>query len=107
MITDKKILVMLLFIGFRGLLRIAADRKLAEKAGFEPAVRFEPYTRFPGVHLQPLGHFSIKTFQQKNLHHDGRGRINQKVVLSNFPAAFILCQSIIAYIVCQLCCLPQ
>ncbi len=31
---------------------------LAEKAGFEPAVRFEPYTRFPGVHLKPLGHFS-------------------------------------------------
>ena len=107
MITDNKTLYVRLFIGFRGLLRIAADRKLAEKAGFEPAVRFEPYTRFPGVHLQPLGHFSIKTFQQKNLHHDGRARINQKVVLSNFPAAFILCQSIIAYIVCQLCCLPQ
>lgn len=32
--------------------------ELAEKAGFEPAVRFKPYTRFPGVHLQPLGHFS-------------------------------------------------
>ncbi len=32
--------------------------EVAEKAGFEPAVRFEPYTRFPGVHLQPLGHFS-------------------------------------------------
>ena len=31
---------------------------MAEKAGFEPAVRFKPYTRFPGVHLQPLGHFS-------------------------------------------------
>jgi hypothetical protein len=31
---------------------------LAEKAGFEPAVRVEPYTRFPGVHLKPLGHFS-------------------------------------------------
>ena len=31
---------------------------MAEKAGFEPAVRFEPYTRFPGVHLKPLGHFS-------------------------------------------------
>lgn len=32
--------------------------QMAEKAGFEPAVRFEPYTRFPGVHLKPLGHFS-------------------------------------------------
>ena len=31
---------------------------LAEKAGFEPAVRFKAYTRFPGVHLKPLGHFS-------------------------------------------------
>lgn len=33
---------------------------MAEKAGFEPAVRFEPYTRFPGVHLKPLGHFSVQ-----------------------------------------------
>lgn len=32
---------------------------LAEKAGFEPAVRYKPYTRFPGVHLRPLGHFSV------------------------------------------------
>ncbi len=31
---------------------------LAEREGFEPSVRFEPYTRFPGVHLKPLGHLS-------------------------------------------------
>ena len=32
--------------------------RLAEREGFEPSVRFEPYTRFPGVHLKPLGHLS-------------------------------------------------
>jgi hypothetical protein len=37
---------------------LKSKESLAEKAGFEPAVRFEPYTRFPGVHLKPLGHFS-------------------------------------------------
>ena len=31
---------------------------VAERAGFEPAIRFNPYTRFPGVRLQPLGHLS-------------------------------------------------
>ncbi len=36
--------------------------ELAEKAGFEPAVRYKPHTRFPGVHLQPLGHFSVNNF---------------------------------------------
>ncbi len=31
---------------------------LAERAGFEPAVRFETYTRFPGVRFKPLIHLS-------------------------------------------------
>ncbi len=31
---------------------------LAERAGFEPAIRDKPYTHFPGVLLQPLGHLS-------------------------------------------------
>ena len=44
---------------FKVLGRLGSKKiQLAEKAGFEPAVRFEPYTRFPGVHLKPLGHFS-------------------------------------------------
>jgi len=40
MITDNKTLYVRLFIGFCGLLRTAADRKLAEKAGFEPALLY-------------------------------------------------------------------
>ena len=35
-----------------------AAMKLAERAGFEPAKRFDPLTHFPGVLLQPLGHLS-------------------------------------------------
>ena len=31
---------------------------LAEREGFEPSIRRSPYTRFPGVRLQPLGHLS-------------------------------------------------
>ena len=55
---ELKFLLNSLFISFRGLLWICTEVSVAEKAGFEPAVRFEPYTRFPGVHLKPLGHFS-------------------------------------------------
>ncbi len=33
---------------------------MADRAGFEPAIRFDPYTHFPGVRLQPLGHLSFK-----------------------------------------------
>lgn len=29
---------------------------VTEGRGFEPLVQFYPYTRFPSVHLQPLGH---------------------------------------------------
>ena len=32
--------------------------ELAEREGFEPSVRFDPYARFPGVYLKPLGHLS-------------------------------------------------
>ena len=31
---------------------------MAERAGFEPAKRYNPLTHFPGVLLQPLGHLS-------------------------------------------------
>ncbi len=31
---------------------------MAEKGGFEPPVRFDPYTRFPSVPFQPLTHLS-------------------------------------------------
>ena len=31
---------------------------LAEREGFEPSKRFDPFTRFPGELLQPLGHLS-------------------------------------------------
>ena len=35
--------------------------KMAERAGFEPAVRaLNPYTRLAGGRLQPLGHLSVK-----------------------------------------------
>jgi hypothetical protein len=37
---------------------ICKKSKLAERAGFEPAVRFETYTRFPGVRFKPLIHLS-------------------------------------------------
>src|SRR5262249_18839551 len=33
----------------------------AERAGFEPAVRFDPHTAFPVPHLRPLGHLSGRT----------------------------------------------
>jgi hypothetical protein len=30
----------------------------AERVGFEPTRQFDPPTRFPVVHLKPLGHLS-------------------------------------------------
>ncbi len=39
---------------------------LAEREGFEPSVRCSPYTRFPGVHLKPLGHLSVKFGNQNS-----------------------------------------
>jgi site-specific DNA recombinase len=34
--------------------------KLAERAGFEPAMEFNPHTRLAGECLQPLGHLSLR-----------------------------------------------
>ncbi len=46
---------------------------MAEKEGFEPSVL--AYTRFPGVHLKPLGHLST-TFSHPVIHFLGRmGRL--------------------------------
>ncbi len=32
---------------------------MAERVGFEPTRERKPPTRFPGVHLRPLGHLSM------------------------------------------------
>src|SRR5207253_5123953 len=37
---------------------LIAKQEEAERAGFEPAVRFDPHTAFPVPHLRPLGHLS-------------------------------------------------
>ena len=39
---------------------------LAEREGFEPSIRFNPYTHFPGVRLQPLGHLSVVLVLQRS-----------------------------------------
>ena len=39
-------------------------KKLAEREGFEPSKRYNPFTHFPGVLLQPLGHLSACNFYQ-------------------------------------------
>src|SRR5262245_63281638 len=39
----------------------------AERAGFEPAVRFDPHTAFPVPHLRQLGHLSGITKGQYGL----------------------------------------
>ncbi len=36
------------------------EMKMAERAGFEPAVHLSAYTRFPSARLQPLGHLSAR-----------------------------------------------
>ena len=33
---------------------------LAEREGFEPSVRFKPYTHFPGEPVRPLRHLSVR-----------------------------------------------
>ena len=38
---------------------ISADKNKTERAGFEPAVRCNPYTAFPMPRLQPLSHLSV------------------------------------------------
>lgn len=55
---------------------------LAEREGFEPSVRFEPYARFPGVYLKPLGHLSEYKITYRN--RQGAQRINQNSVSGNF-----------------------
>src|SRR5207253_3075056 len=40
---------------------LIAKQEEAERAGFEPAVRFDPHTAFPVPHLRPLGHLSEYT----------------------------------------------
>ena len=42
--------------GFRG--RGSQSLQMAERAGFEPAMEFDPHTRLAGECLQPLGHLS-------------------------------------------------
>src|SRR5205823_9361904 len=41
---------------------LIAKQEEAERAGFEPAVRFDPHTAFPVPHLRPLGHLSGEAF---------------------------------------------
>jgi hypothetical protein len=42
---------------FRG--RGSYIERMAERAGFEPAMEFDPHTRLAGECLQPLGHLSL------------------------------------------------
>jgi hypothetical protein len=37
---------------------VRTERYMAERAGFEPAMEFDPHTRLAGECLQPLGHLS-------------------------------------------------
>ncbi len=48
-----------------------SDSHLAEREGFEPSKRIAPFTRFPSVLLQPLGHLSL-ILPVMNLPHDLR-----------------------------------
>src|SRR5215813_1253064 len=49
----------------------------AERAGFEPAVRFDPHTAFPVPHLRPLGHLSEKEKPRRDL----LARLNSQPIL--------------------------
>jgi hypothetical protein len=40
---------------------------MAEEKGFEPLIGFNPYTRFPSVRLQPLGHSSINLVRKSQV----------------------------------------
>jgi hypothetical protein len=42
--------------------------KLAERAGFEPAVRVSPDARLASEYLRPLGHLSVPTKERRTLH---------------------------------------
>jgi site-specific DNA recombinase len=47
---------------FRG--RGSYENNMAERAGFEPAMEFNPHTRLAGECLQPLGHLSRRSSHQ-------------------------------------------
>ncbi len=50
-------------------------KQMAERAGFEPAMEFNPHTRLAGECLQPLGHLSwIGTASLEPRDHPGRPR---------------------------------
>src|SRR5215472_10416762 len=56
--------------------------RLAERAGFEPAVRFDPHTAFPVPHNRPLGHLSV------NLHsHSSRNECTSTLVNLRAPTS--------------------
>lgn len=40
------------------------NKQMAERAGFEPAMEFDPHTRLAGECLQPLGHLSLRSAWQ-------------------------------------------
>src|SRR5438128_9322508 len=44
------------------LTQVIDNKRKAERAGFEPAVRFDPHTAFPVPHLRPLGHLSVSQY---------------------------------------------
>src|SRR3954462_14689354 len=44
------------FLDLSGRRRTSPECVMAEGVGFEPTIRFSPYTHFPGARLQPLGH---------------------------------------------------
>ncbi len=55
--------IFFIFRGFDSRSNQSCKFIMAERAGFEPAKRYNPLTHFPGVLLQPLGHLSVrKTF---------------------------------------------
>jgi hypothetical protein len=64
----------------------AVQSYLAEREGFEPSVRFEPYARFPGVYLKPLGHLSCRGIPRGPA---GAQRINQNALSGNFSGSIV------------------
>jgi hypothetical protein len=55
---------------------------MAEREGFEPSIRCYPYTRFPSVRLQPLGHLSTW---------DAGTSLGDSTGLGEFKAGFAQC----------------
>ena len=69
---------------------------LEERKGFEPLIRFEPYTHFPGVRLQPLGHLSMNNICTINYSQKSRLLFHNK---NNCKQLSITCWSVIANVV--------